>query len=136
MRSFKSLALCALLALSSPFVAAQNNTYTYSGLNWAFSTSQAGFSGCDTLILDATGDVYNSNYYSTYGRLSCSALGGSYASFGSAYFDSFGTFNITVTLSVTHQMVCNGLSASTFSGSCPIYSNQGTQTGTAFISFL
>lgn len=137
MQILKKLALCAALVGASAVSAATlDNAYTYSGLRWAFSTSHAGFSQCDTLLLDATGAVYSSDYFSTYGRLNCSLLGGSYPSSGSAYFDSFGSFNISVSLGVTHNLVCTGLSSATFSGSCPIFDNLGTQTGTAFITFL
>lgn len=138
MRSLRKLALsCVLMASAvAPSVPAAtlNNTSTYAGLVWAFSTAQTGFSGCGTLFADATGAVGNSDNFSIYGQLQCPSLGGTYATSGSAYFDSAGSFNMTVSLSVTHHMVCANLSS--LSGSCPIYDNLGNQTGTAFISLL
>lgn len=140
MRSLRKLALCCALLASAaaPGVRAAtlDNASTFSGLVWAFSTGHAGFSGCGTLFVDATGAVGHSDNYSIYGQLQCPTLGGTYATSGNAYFDSAGSFNMTVSLSVTHHMVCANLSASTLSGSCPIYDSLGNQTGTAFISLL
>src|SRR6187431_3274642 len=96
MKMFRKLAACAaLLAFTavSTTAVAQVNTYTYSGLAWGFSSGHAGFSSCSTLFLDATGDVYGSDNFSVYGQLYCPALNGSYASVGSAHFDSFNGFH-------------------------------------------
>ena len=139
MRSMTALASCLVLAAASvvqPASAQLVPTYTYPGLTWGFSTSHAGFSSCGTLTLDATGAAGKSNYYSTYGTLYCQSLGGSYASSGNAYFDSAGNFNMTVSLGVTHNLVCNNLSPSTFTGQCPIFDNVGNQTGFAVINLL
>ena len=138
MRLLKPLALCCALAgsaVASASAATLDNTLTYSGLVWAFSTGQPGFSGCGTLVLDATGAVGNSDKFGMHGQLQCPALGGSFASGGTAFFDPVG-FNMTVSLSVTHQLVCGNLDIATLSGACPIFDNVGNQTGTAFISFL
>lgn len=138
MRLFKTLALCCALAapaVTNVSAATLNNTSTYAGLVWAFSTSQPGFSNCGTLILDATGAVGNSDNFGMHGELQCPGLGGSFASGGTAFFGSGGGFNMTLSLSVTHQMVCSNLGGS-LGGSCPIYDNLGNQTGTAFIALL
>ncbi|MBG9387939.1 hypothetical protein [Caenimonas aquaedulcis] len=132
----KTAAALALLACAGLQAQTLAPAYTYSGLTWSFSTTAAGISQCSTLILDATGDVYNSDSYVVHGQLACPALGGNYASSGTAYFDSVGKFHMTTSLSVTYQMVCDNLSGATLSGSCPIYNNLGAQVGTAFISFL
>jgi hypothetical protein len=139
MRTFKRLAIALMAALlASAAVHAQtlSNAYTYSGLTWAFSSGTTGLTACSELVLDATGDVYNSDNFATYGQLYCPSLGGSYASSGNAYFDSFNNFHMTVSLGVTYQMVCDNLSGATLSGSCPIYNNIGAQVGTAFITFF
>lgn len=129
-------AMLAFTAVSTTAVAQVTNTYTYAGLAWGFSTGHAGFSTCSTLFLDATGDVYNSDNYSIYGQLYCPSLNGSYASVGNAYFDSFNGFHMTIRLSITHNLVCDNLSGNTLSGTCPIYDNQGNNTGFAVISLL
>ena len=139
MRSLSALVSCLVLAgaaVVQPAAAQLASTYTYPGLTWGFSTGQSGFSSCSTLSLDATGAAGKSDYYSVYGTLYCPSLGGSYANVGSAYFDSAGHFNMTISLGVTHNLVCNNLSASTFSGQCPIYDNLGSQTGFAVINLL
>jgi hypothetical protein len=135
MAVLKKLVLaCALLGAAASH-AALSNAYTYSGLTWTFSTTTPGITQCSELILDATGDPYHSDAYATAGQLYCPALGGGYTSSGAAYFDGAGLFHMTVSLSVSYQMVCDNLSGS-LSGSCPIYNNLGTQVGTAFISLL
>lgn len=136
MRAIKKFAVLALFTLGSALQAQTlSSTYTYSNLNWTFSTGQSGFTGCTNLFVDATGDIYNSDSFSAYGQLYCPGLGGSYASFGTAYFDASNNFNMTVTLGPAYQLVCTNLSGATLSGSCTIYNNNGTSTGTAFISF-
>ena len=138
MRTLKKLmAVAAALLLAVPVHAQTlSNAYTYSGLTWAVSTSTTGLQNCTELVLDATGDVYNSDNFAVYGQLYCPSLGGSYAVSGNAYFDSFDNFHMTVSLGVTYQLVCDNLSGSTLSGSCPIYNNSGTPSGTAFITFF
>lgn len=141
MRFIKKTVLCAALlafAAVSGTATAQTlgGTSTYSNLAWSFSSGHPGFSTCSTLFLDATGDVTHSDNFSIYGQLYCPALNGSYASVGSAYFDSFNSFHMTISLSVTHKLVCDNLNGSTLSGSCPIYDNLGNQTGSAVISLL
>jgi hypothetical protein len=138
MQGFRKLAFVAALAAAlAPAANAQvHATFTYPGLAWGFSTSHAGFSQCGTLTLDATGDFNNSDDYSMYGRLACPAAGGSYATVGNAYFDSSNNFHMTVTLSVTHKLVCDNLPGNTLGGSCPIYDNLGNQTGFAIINIL
>ncbi len=112
-------------------------TNTYSGLTWAFSTANTpGLTSCSDLVLDATGDFADGSSYAMHGQLYCPSLGGSYASSGVAYFDSSGGFHMTVSLSVSYQMVCDNLSGQTMSGSCPVYNNLGASVGTVFISLL
>jgi hypothetical protein len=138
MQVLKKLAVHAALvatAFAGP-VAAQVPTYTFPGVTWAFSTNHAGFSACNTLFLDATGAVGNSDDFSMYGTLFCPSFGGAYANSGNAYFDSAGFFHMTISLGVSHNLVCDNLSGFTLSGSCPIYDNLGTQTGTATITLL
>jgi hypothetical protein len=138
MRLLKQLALCCALAgsaVASVPAATLDNTFTYTGLVWAFSTGQPGFSGCGTLVLDATGAVASSDKFGMHGQLLCPGLGGSFAAGGTSFFDPVG-FNMTISLSVTHQLVCGNLNSATLSGTCSIFDNVGNQTGTAFISFL
>src|SRR6476619_5322443 len=67
------LAVLAIAATATTGAHAQvlSNTSTYSGLTWAFSTGQPGFSTCSTLFLDASGDVANSDNFVLAGRLAC-----------------------------------------------------------------
>ncbi len=139
MKMIRKIAACAaLLAFTavSTTAVAQVNTYTYSNLAWSFSSGHPGFSTCSTLFLDATGDVYGSDNFSIYGQLYCPSLNGSYASVGNAYFDSFNGFHMTIRLSITHNLVCDNLNGNTLSGTCPIYDNQGNNTGSAVIHLL
>lgn len=136
-KTFLCAALVAFAAVSGTATAQTlSSTSTYSNLAWSFSSGHPGFSSCSTLFLDATGDVYNSDHFSIYGQLYCPSMNGSYASVGSAYFDSFNGFHMTISLSVTHNLVCDNLSGATLSGTCPIYDNLGNQTGSAIISLL
>lgn len=134
MRHLKKFA--AALALFASAFAAQAQVYgstnTYSNLAWDFFSSQSGFQNCTTLYLDATGDFSNSSNYVMYGDLSCS--GGSYLVTGSGYFDGAGGFNLQLVLGVSHKLLC--VSLPNLTGTCTIYNNSGTQTGTAFIEFL
>jgi hypothetical protein len=129
-KMLSALALCAsaLTAQAQVF----GNTNTYSGLAWDFFSSQSGFTSCTTLFLDATGDFTNSSNYTMYGDLSCT--GGSYLVSGSAYFDGGGGFNMQLELGISHKLLCISLPGAT--GTCTIYNNSGTQTGTAFVEFL
>jgi hypothetical protein len=137
MRSWKTVAL-AIAVLATANVQAQTlgNTSTYAGLTWNVSTNAPGLESCTRLMLDATGDVSQSNQYAAYGQLSCPALGGGYASHGAAYFDNTGLFHMTVTFGVTYQLVCDYLDGGSLSGSCPVYNNVGAQVGTAVVTFL
>jgi hypothetical protein len=137
MRTLKTVALSAAL-LGAAGLQAQTlgNTSTYAGLTWAVSTNAPGLENCTQLLLDATGDISQSNQYAAYGQLSCPALAGSYASHGAAYFDGSGLFHMTVTFGTTYQLVCDYLNGSSLSGSCPVYNNIGTQVGTAVVTFL
>ena len=138
MRLLKRLALCCALAgsaVASVSAATLDDTFTYTGLVWGFSTAQPGFSGCGTLVLDATGAVASSDRFGMHGQLQCPGLGGSFAAGGTSFFDPVG-FNMTIGLSVTHQLVCGNLNSFTLSGTCSIFDNVGNRTGTASISFL
>jgi hypothetical protein len=127
--------LLAVLSLALTFGAAhaQSVTYTYSNLIWNFTPSVGSpFASCSWMNLDATGDIYNSDNYVIYGSLQCS--GGSYAVSGGAYF-SGSSFNMTLALGPTYQLVCTNLSGSTLSVTCDVFSNTGVSSGTAFIQF-
>lgn len=130
------LLVASLLAAVSVSAATYGNTNTYAGLTWSFSTSVSGLSGCNYMILDATGDFAQSDNYSIYGTLDCPTLGGSYNASGNAYFGGNGGFNISMLVGVVYQIVCTNLNGSTLSGSCPVYNNSGTLMGTAFVTFL
>ncbi len=135
MRLLKKLAVVVVALLSASGSSAQTvgRTSTYSGLTWSVSTNMGGFTSCDQLFVDATGDVSNSSDYVIYGTLNCA--NGSYFSSGNAYFGADGSFNMSVSIGVAYKLVCVNLSGATLSGSCAIYDNLGTQTGTAFISY-
>lgn len=137
MRSLRTLALIAALGFATALNAQTlGSTSTFAGLTWTFSSGAPGLQGCTLMVLDVTGDVGASNNYSAYGQVFCPALGGSYASSGNAYFDSFSNFHLSVSLGVTYKLVCDNLSSATLSGSCPVYDYLGSQVGTAFVSFL
>jgi hypothetical protein len=137
MRSFRKLALIAALCSAAALNAQTfGNASTFAGLTWDFSSSAPGLESCTLLVLDVTGAVGASNNYSAYGQVFCPALGGSYASSGNAYFDSFSNFHMTVSMGVTYQLVCDNLSGGSLSGSCPVYDYLGNQVGSAFVSFL
>ena len=136
MRTLKKLAVAAaLLATAAANAQVLSNAYTYSGLSWAVSTSVTGIAACTDLLVDATGDVYNSDNFGVYGQFYCPSLGGSYATSGNAYFDSFNNFHMTLSLGVTYQLVCDNLSGATLSGSCPVYDNLGVSVGSATVAF-
>ncbi|MES3004379.1 MAG: hypothetical protein V4787_27050 [Pseudomonadota bacterium] len=135
MSILRKLAALAVLLACSAAHAQISPTSTYAGLTWGFSTGNTqGLTTCSTLVLDATGDFTYGESYLMSGRLYCPSAGGSYASSGVAYFDAAGLFHMTVSLSVSYQMVCDNLS--NFGGTCPIYNNQGSPVGSAVIAFL
>ncbi len=137
MRSLRTAAVLLAVLAAAPAPAQRiGNTYTYTGLTWSVSANVAGLEYCTRLFLDATGDIYNSDHFVTYGQLYCPALGGGYASTGSAYFDQSDAFHMTISLGITYKLVCDYLSGATLSGSCPVYNHLGAQVGTAFVSFL
>ncbi|MBA2675932.1 hypothetical protein [Ramlibacter sp.] len=138
MRRFSKLLIALAAVLGAAAAPAQTlvSTSTYADLLWSFSTTQNGFTGCSQLQLDATGAISRSDNYAMYGQLSCPSLGGTYGVDGSAYFNAAGNFNMTLDFGVAYKLVCNNLNGGTLSGSCIIYNGSGTQTGTAFISFL
>lgn len=135
MHLLKKLAVLAvaLLSTSGSSAATVGSTSTYGGLTWSVSTSMGGFTSCNQLFVDATGDASNSNDYVIYGTLNCA--NGSYFSSGNAFFGTDGSFNMSVSIGVAHKLVCVNLSGATLSGSCSIFDNLGTQTGTAFVSY-
>lgn len=138
MRSITRLAAALALAFSSVAVQAQvyyDYVTSYSNLAWDFVSSQSGFTGCTTLYLDVAGNFTNGDHYAMYGKLYCPSLGGFYNVDGSGYF-SGNTFNLSVELGVSHKLVCTNISSSSLSGSCQIYNNTGSVTGTASITFL
>ncbi len=137
MRSFRQLALIAALCSAAALNAQTlGNASTFTGLTWTFASGTPGLDGCTLMVLDVTGDVGASNNYSAYGQVVCPGLGGSYASSGNAYFDSFGNFHMTVSVGLTYQLACDNLSSASLSGSCPIYDYSGNQVGSAFVSFV
>jgi len=137
MHSIRNLAMvAALLAAAATQAQTLGAPSTYSGLTWSVSTDAAGLGSCTQLLVDATGDLAHSDNFAMYGQLYCPSLGGGYASSGSAYFDSFNNFHMTVSLGVTYQLVCDNLNGATLTGSCPVYNNAGTQVGSAFVTFL
>ena len=135
MRLLNKLAVLAVALLSASGSSAQTLGYTstYGGLTWTVTTNMVDFTNCNQLFVDATGDVSNSSDYVIYGTLNCSD--GSYFSSGNAYFGTSGSFNMSVSVGVAFKLVCVGLNGATLSGSCGIYDNLGTQTGTAFVSY-
>lgn len=134
MRLLKKLAVLVVALLSASGSSAQTfgSASTYGGLTWTVSTTMSGFTSCNQLFVDATGDASHSNDYVIYGTLNCA--NGSHFSSGNAYFATNGSFNMSVSMGVAYKLVCVNLGAS-LSGSCTIYDNLGNQTGTAFVSY-
>lgn len=135
MRLLTKLAVLVVALLSASGSSAQTfgRTSTYGGLTWSVSTSMNGFSSCYQLFVDATGDATNSNNYVIYGTLNCA--NGAYFSSGNAYFATDGSFNMSVSIGVTHKLECVNLRGAALSGTCAIYDNLGNQTGTASVSY-
>lgn len=135
MNLLNKLAVLVVALLSASVSSAQTIGYTstYGGLTWTVSTNMVGFTNCNQLFVDATGDVANSYDYVIYGTLNCSD--GNEFSSGNAYFSASGSFNMSVSMGVAFRLVCVGLSGATLSGSCGIYDNLGNQTGTAIVSY-
>ena len=134
MRLLKKLAVLVVALLSASGSGAQTlgSTNTYSGLNWFVSTNVSGFTSCNQLFVDATGDLSNSNNYVVYGTLNCS--NGSYFSSGNAFFGADGSFNMSVSIGIGLYLVCVSLNGNTLSGECGIYDNLGN-LGPAFVSY-
>jgi hypothetical protein len=131
LRSGAPLALALSIALLAAPAQAQTSTRTFPGLTWNFTTTMTGFTGCSQLVLDATGGTSTGQYLLA-GYLDCPAAGGAYLSDGIGYFDTTGRFNIQTEIGVAFKLLCTSLTG--FSGTCAIYANSGTQTGSATIS--
>ena len=104
---------------------------TYNNLVWEVSSPQA-FSSCTELRLDATGDLVNSNRVIAYGALNCPLLGGGYATTGTIYFGTDGSFNMTLMVGNGIMLQCvrwNGVS-----GLCQFSNSAGTAIGTASLT--
>ena len=123
---FGPLAIVLCMTTSNVAAFGVGTPQTYSKLVWAVSTSAAAFSNCTQLIIDATGDLINSNLLVLAGALNCTN-GSGYAVAGALYTARDGSFS----LMFTHggfTTFCPRIVD--FSGSCTTYDWAGTQRGT------
>ena len=124
MRYIQAIALLSFAVNANAFVV--GTPQTYSKLVWATSTSASAFANCTQLIIDATGDLVNSENLVLAGALNCTN-GTGYAVAGALYTARDGSFSLMFThggFTTFCPRIVN------FSGSCTTFDWSGIQRGT------
>ena len=126
--------LCASLAAFSTIACAAGvgTPTTYSQLRWSINLTAPAIAGCTELVIDATGDLYNSDILLIGGALNCGNSG--YGVSGSIYTAYDGSFNLTLGVAGFQAIVCPRIID--FAGACTVIDSSGQQRGSGYISLL
>jgi hypothetical protein len=130
MRNLAILTAAVLTAVQAQALQVSTPTL-YSGLTWSTAISAPGYTTCTQLVLDAMGDLQNSNKISVFGSLNCGPSG--YVMTGSGYFAVDGSINMVLTVGVGVVIACPRLQ--NFGGTCFVFDSAGFQRGTAALTF-
>lgn len=132
--------VCKLLATLIVSVAAFSSTAnavgvgpasTYTDVVWSVSTTVPELAGCNTLRVDATGDLNNGKRLGVHGNLNCQ--NGAYAITGTAYFDDQGLFNMELFAGAGLLLQCPRFQG--LSGRCDyLVTGTGRVLGSAFLT--
>lgn len=124
-----TVAAAALFGASGPASAMGVGTpQTYSKLVWYTTYNAIGITNCTQMVVDATGDLIQSDALLVYGSLNCT--NGAYGVTGSLYFATDGSFSITMQVA-GYTITCPRVAA--YSGSCTVYDASWISRGTGSI---
>ncbi len=127
--------LCAA-ALGAATCAVQGQsltaTQTYANLAFDLVTTLSGYSACNELRLDASGDFVNSSKFVVYGVLNCPATASGYTLAGSGYVGFDGSVNMAFFMSNGMALQCPRLVG--LAGNCSFHNAAGLQVGTAVVT--
>jgi hypothetical protein len=128
--------IVSLVLAAGVFSAQAQNVSSFSNLRLNFGTSNSAYSGCNELVFDAIGDFANGTSFLMPGSLNCrfGSTFGSLAVIGSGYFAGPNIISIRLRLPIGDQINCDGLNASTLSGSCRLQSSNLTDIGFVNVS--
>lgn len=125
--------LIALATLATCTVAAHGQTTTtFSNLAFSLTTTLAGYTACNELRLDASGDFANSTKFVVYGVLNCPSTATGYTLAGSGYIGFDGSINWAFFMSNGMALQCPRLV--NLGGACTFHNGAGLQVGTATIA--
>lgn len=132
-RLVRAVALAAAAALANaPVLAASvGSASTYSNLVWFTSLNAAGLTSCNQLVIDATGDLVNSDALLLYGAMNCNP--GTYGVSGSAFVASDGSLHITM-LVAGYTVSCPRVFG--YAGNCTVYDADWVSRGNGRIQLL
>ncbi len=132
-RSISTLVFAAATALANAptFAVSVGTPVTYSNLVWFVSLNAPGLTICNQLVIDATGDVVNSDGLLLYGAMNCNP--GAYGVTGSAFVASDGTLHITMLLA-GYTVSCPRVAG--YAGACTVYDADWVTRGTGRIELL
>jgi len=127
-------ALPLLMAGSMGLAQAQTlaTTQTFSNLAFSLTTTLSGYTACNELRLDASGDFASSTKFVVYGVLNCPSTATGYTLAGSGYVGFDGSINWAFFMSNGMALQCPRLV--NLAGSCTFHNGAGVQVGTATIA--
>lgn len=133
------LKLIVSLVLAAGIFSAQAQTFgvsSFSNLRLNFGSSNTTWSVCNELVLDAIGDFTNGTNFLMTGFLNCRPGSATVSAtvLGNGYFSGPNIIVIRLRMPNGDQLFCDGLNASTLSGSCRLQNSNLTDIGIASIS--
>lgn len=128
----RPLGLLAAAALAMPALPAAAATTTYANLAFGLTTTLSGYTACNELRVDATGDFAASTKFVVYGVLNCPSTATGYTLAGSGYVAFDGTVNMAFFMSNGMAVQCPSLV--NLAGTCTFHNAAGLQVGTATVS--
>lgn len=129
----RPLALLALGVLA-PLAQAQTlaTTLTYANLAFSLTTTLSGYTACNELRIDASGDFASSTKFVAYGVLNCPSTATGYTLAGSGYIGFDGSINMAFFMSNGMALQCPRLV--NLAGACTFHNAAGLQVGTATLA--
>lgn len=128
--------LAAPLLLAAAAAASQaqtaTTTMTYTDVTWGLATTLSGYTACNELRVDASGDFTRSTKFVVYGVLNCPTTATGYTLAGSGYVGFDGSINMAFFMSNGMALQCPRLV--NLAGSCTFHNGAGVQVGTATLT--
>lgn len=128
------LAAPLLLAVAAAASQAQTatTTMTYTDVTWGLSTTLSGYTACNELRVDVSGDFTRSTKFVVYGVLNCPTTATGFTLAGSGYVGFDGSINMAFFMSNGIALQCPRLVG--LAGSCTFHNGAGVQVGTATLT--